>query len=104
MKSSVMINVAILYHKKTAHEGVKSPGNMTIRQLQKAILLNTEGQYMKYSNTLAEYVTIKQLKRDIWLNTKGQYIKESNILAGNAINNFLGREILLNTKGQYMNE
>ena len=29
-------------------------------------------------------VTIKRLQRDILLNIKGQYMKEANILAGNA--------------------
>ena len=39
---------------------------------------------MKESNILVGDATIKQLQRVILLNTKGQYIKESYIPAGNA--------------------
>ena len=52
------------------------------------ILLNTNGQYMMESNTLAGNATIKQLQRDILLNTKGQSMKESNTLANNVAKNF----------------
>jgi len=36
-------------------------GNAPIKQLEREILLNTKGQYMKESNNLAGDVTIKQL-------------------------------------------
>ena len=52
-------------------------------------------------NTL---VATKLLQRDILLDIKGQYMKESNTNAGNAIIKQLQREVLLNTKGQYMKE
>ena len=39
---------------------------------------------MQKSNTNAGIATISQLQRDILLNTKGQYMKESNTFAGNA--------------------
>ena len=45
---------------------------------------------------------MKQLQREVLFDTKGQYMKESNILVGNAIIKQLQREVLLNTKGQYM--
>ena len=35
---------------------------------------------MKESNTLATNATLKQLQRDILQDTKGQYMKESNTL------------------------
>ena len=54
--------------------------NATTKQLQKRILPDTKGQYMKESNTLAVNATIKQVQREILLNTKGRYMKESNTL------------------------
>ena len=61
-------------------------------------LLNTKGQYMKESNTLAGNAIIKQLQRKVLPNTKGQYIKESNTLAGNVENNLPGSQISIFTK------
>ena len=46
-----------------------------------SIFLDTEGQYMMESNTLANFATIRQLQREIQLNTEVQYMKESNTLA-----------------------
>ena len=57
---------------------------------------------MKESNTLAGSVTIKQLQRAILLNMKEQYMKKSNFLAGNAIIEHLQKNVMLDTKGQYM--
>ena len=51
-------------------------GNVTIKQLQRVILLSTRGQYMKESNTLAGNAAIKQLHRVVLLNTIEQYTKE----------------------------
>ena len=68
----------------------------------KDILLDTKGQYMKESDTLAGNAIIKQQQRDILLNTKGQCMKESCILAANATIKQHQKDILLNTKGQYM--
>ena len=56
-------------------------------------MLNTEEQCMNESNTLVGNVTIKQLQRDILLYKKGLYVKESNSLAGNVANNFLRRAL-----------
>ena len=50
--------------------------NATIKQLQKQILLNTRGQYMKDPNILADNATIKQLQKEVLVNTRGQYMKE----------------------------
>ena len=46
---------------------------------------------MKESSILVGNATIKKLQREILLNTKGQYMKESNILVSNAACNFLKR-------------
>ena len=43
-------------------------------------------------------------KKDVLLNTKGQYMKESNTLADNAIGNLQVGEFLLYTKGKRMKE
>ena len=72
---------------KVPHEGQYM--NATIKQIQRGILVNKKGRYMKDSNTLADNVTIKQLQRKMLLNTRGQYMKELNTLARNATNNFL---------------
>ena len=53
---------------------------------------------MKASNTLAVNVTLKLLQRKMWLNTRGQYMKESNTLARNGENNSHQRDRLLDTK------
>ena len=47
-------------------------------------MLNTKGQNMKKSNTLAYNATIKQHPKEILLDIEGQYMKESNTLAANA--------------------
>ena len=78
--------------------------NATIKQHQKEILLDTKGQYMKESNTLASYVANTFRRREIWIHTKGQYIKESNTFADNAKNISLQKEVWLNTKGEHMKE
>ena len=39
---------------------------------------------MMVSNTIAGNVTMKQLQREVLLDTKGQYMKVSNTLEGNA--------------------
>ena len=57
---------------------------------------------MKESNTLAGSVTIKQLQRAILLNMKEQYMKKSNFLAGNAIIKQLEREVLQDTISLYI--
>ena len=56
--------------------------DVNIKQLIKDISLNTKGQYMKETNTLAPNVTIKELQKEIWVNTKEQYMKESNTPCG----------------------
>ena len=50
---------------------------------------------MKESYILADNVTIKQLQREVLLNTKEQYMKESNTPAGNATIKQLQKEVLL---------
>ena len=47
--------------------------NATIKQQQEEVLLNTKGQYMKETNTLAGN---NSLRKEILLNTKGKYMKE----------------------------
>ena len=42
---------------------------MTIKQHKRGILLNTDGQYMKEANTLADNVIIKHVPGDILFNT-----------------------------------
>ena len=44
---------------------------MNIKQLQREVLQNVKGEYMKDSNTIAVIVTTKQLQKEVWLNTKG---------------------------------
>ena len=61
---------------KVPHEGQYM--NATIKQIQRGILLNKKGQYMKDSNTLAGNATIKRHPKEILLNTKGQYKRVSN--------------------------
>ena len=61
-------------------------------------MLYIKGQHMKALNILAGNVTMKQLQREVLINTKGQYMKVLNILAGNVTMKQLQREILLNTK------
>ena len=50
--------------------------NAIIKQLKSQVLLNTKGQYMKESNTLAGIVIMKQLQKEVLFNIKGQYMKE----------------------------
>ena len=52
--------------------------NANIEQLQRAVSLNTTGQYMKESNTLAVNAANISLRKEIWIDTKGQYMKETN--------------------------
>ena len=52
-------------------------------------MLNTKGQYMKESNTLAGNATIKLLRGEILLDTKGQYMKELNTLVDSGEKNLL---------------
>ena len=61
--------------------------------------MNTKGQYMKESNTLADNASNISLGRKILINTKGQYMKESNTLAENASKISLGRENLIDKFG-----
>ena len=51
--------------------------NANIEQLQRAVSLNTTGQYMKESDTLADNAANISLRKEIWINTKGPYMKES---------------------------
>ena len=55
---------------------------------------------MKDSNTLVGNVTMKQPQKGILLNTKGQCMKESNTFEGNATIKQRQMEVLLNTKEQ----
>ena len=51
--------------------------NAIINLLQRKVLFNTKGQYMKESNTIAPNVTNNLF---FLFNTKRQYMKESNTL------------------------
>ena len=66
---------------------------MTIKQLQRVILLSIKGQFMKESNTLADNVVIKQLQMVILLSIKEQFMKESNTLADNVANSLHKRDV-----------
>ena len=74
--------------------------NVTIKQLQRKILLNIKGLYMRKLNYPAGNATIKQQQKDIKL----QYMKGSNIHLDNATIKQLQRAISLITKRQYMND
>ena len=78
--------------------------NVTIRQLQRVILLNTKisSWIHKVHEVLAENVTIRQLQRVILLDTKHQFIKRWITLAGNVTIRQLQRVVLVNTKERYM--
>ena len=56
--------------------------------VRRELLQNTKGHCMKVSNILAENATIKEPQRQICLDIEGEYTKESNILAGIVENNF----------------
>ena len=81
-----------MQYDKVPHEGQYM--NATIKQIQRGILLNKKGQYMKDSNTLAGNATIKRHPKEILLNTKGQYTKASNNHAGTATIKQLERQVL----------
>ena len=87
-------------HKKIVRDEIRFPGrHATTKQQQRSICLNTEGWYMKESNTLVGNATIKQNQMEILLNTKGQYMKQSNILAGKTTVKQEQKRVLLNPKG-----
>ena len=71
-------------------------GIASIKQLQRANLLNTSGTCMKESNTLADNVG-NSLLRDILLFTQGQCMKESSILVTFVASNLLTSKKLPNT-------
>ena len=90
-------------------ESNSSAINVIMKQLRRKVLLNTKGQCMKESNSLADNspainVTNKHLRWEVLLNTKRQYMKWSNILVGSAGYNYLGKDILQHTKGLCMKE
>ena len=58
---------------------------------------------MKESNTLANIAAMKQLQRDILHNTRGQYMKVSNTLANIAAMKQLKRDILPDTIRLFIN-
>ena len=65
--------IGVSIHQRAVHKVVQYPCGQCRQQFSlREMLLNTKGQNIKKSNTLASNVTIKQLKKDIWLNTKGQ--------------------------------
>ena len=53
---------------------------------------------MRKSNTLADNATIKHLQKEVLPNVIGQYMKESNILEDNAAINLLPKVISQDTK------
>ena len=54
---------------------------------------------MMVSNTIAGNVTMKQLQREVLFDTKGQYMKESNTLEGNATIKEQQKKIFFDAKG-----
>jgi hypothetical protein len=79
-------------------------GNVTIRQLQRVVSLNTSKLYMKERSTHAGNVTIRQLQRVISLNTNKQYTKERSIHAGSVTIRQLQKVVSLDTSKLYMKE
>ena len=84
----------IARHKVIVHEGVKYPCSQcnhkattteALPQHKRAVhegtscLLNTKGQYMKESNTLAVNAIIKLLQREVLLDTQGLYIVHEGV-------------------------
>ena len=74
-------------------------GNVVNIFLIREIWMNTRGQDVKESNTLAAYANIEQLQGVILLNITGEYMKGSNTLADNVANNYLTREVWIHTIG-----
>ena len=56
------------------------------------------------SDTLAANVNIEQLQAAILLNTTGEYMKESDTLADNATNISLARKMSQDTKDEFMKD
>ena len=46
-----------------------------MKQLQREVLFDTKGQYMKESNTLEGNATIKEQQKEIFCDKKVQYMK-----------------------------
>ena len=55
---------------------------------------------MEESSTHADNAIIKQLQREVLPNSKGQYMKDLNTIAGNATIKQLQTKVLLDTKVQ----
>ena len=88
-------------------------GNVTTRQLEKVVSLNTSSQYMKAISTNAVNVTTMQLKRVISLNILGPsifyldhdwHMNERSIHAWNVTNRQLQRVISLNIRDRYIKD
>ena len=90
--------------KRTEHEGVQPPCRQCNYQpIQKFhVSQHRRVPHKKQTNILAGIEDIGQLQRKVLLDTKGQYIKESYMLAGSAFIKQLQKKIMLYTKGQYV--
>ena len=76
---------------------------VTIRQLQKLLLLNTKLQCMKALSSLVMFVSMKQHLRVIFLDTKERYMKGSSTLAVSVTLRQLLGVISMNTRNHSMN-
>ena len=79
-------------------------GNVTTKQLQRVVSINTNKQYMKERSTHAENVNTKQLERVVLRNTSKQYMRERSLHAGNLTPRQSKRVVWLNTSKAYMKE
>ena len=82
----------------------KVPKNQETKCIKCDHRVRSRSSLMKRLSTLSCNVTIRQLQRGILLNTKGQYMKELDTLAVIAVNIFLRKEVLRNIKEQYIKE
>ena len=73
-------------HHRKVRKGVKYSYGQCGKQFSEKGNLDQHQRAVHESNTLAAYVNIKRLQGVVLLNTTGEYMKESNTLAGNAAN------------------
>ena len=85
--------------KAAIQQVICSPAKVSIKPLQKKILLRITGKNLKESNTLADSAANISLRRDIWQHIKEEYMKESDTLAVNANIEQLQGVVLLNITG-----
>ena len=65
---------------ETLYEQICPPLHVSIKPLQRGILLNMVGEYLKKANTLAGNAANISLGGKLWLSTNGEYMKETKML------------------------